>query len=178
MPLRLGFLVPFGLFAAIAAALGVGLTLDPSTIPTVLKGKAVPEFDLAPVQGREAGFASANLRDGEVVLVNVFASWCVPCRIEHPLITGLSDSGIAVYGINYKDRPENASQWLDQFGDPYSRTGADIDGRVGIDWGVYGLPETFVVDGQGIIVEKHVGPLSPAAIEETILPAIARAAGR
>ncbi len=177
MPIRLGFLVPLALFAAIATALGIGLTLDPGTIPTVLKGKAVPEFDLAPVQGREAGLASADLRRGEVVVVNVFASWCVPCRIEHPLITGLSESGVAVYGINHKDRPENAARWLDTFGDPYARTGADLDGRVSIDWGVYGVPETFVVNGHGTIVEKHVGPLSPAAIEETILPAIARAAG-
>ena len=178
MPIRLGFLVPLALFAAIAAALGVGLTMDPGTIPTVLKGKAVPEFDLPPVAGREAGLASRDLRVGEVSVVNVFASWCVPCRIEHPLITGLSDAGIAVYGINHKDRPENAARWLDDFGDPYARTGADLDGRVSIDWGVYGVPETFVVDGQGTIVEKHVGPLTPADIEETILPAIARAAGR
>ena len=128
MPVRLGFLIPFALFAAIATALGVGLTLDPGTIPTVLKGKAVPEFDLAPVQGREAGFASADLRGGEVVLVNVFASWCGPCRIEHPLITELSRSGIPVFGINHKDKPENAARWLDEFGDPYARTGADRDG--------------------------------------------------
>ncbi len=178
MPVRLGFLVPFALFAAIATALGVGLTLDPGTIPTVLKGKAVPEFDLPPVLGREAGLASADLRGGGVSVVNVFASWCVPCRIEHPLITGLSEAGISVYGLNHKDRPENAARWLDDFGDPYARTGADLNGRVSIDWGVYGVPETFVVDGQGMIVEKHVGPLTPADIEETMLPAIARAAGR
>ena len=178
MPIRLGFLVPFALFAAIAAALGVGLTLDPGTIPTVLKGKGVPEFDLAPVQGREAGLASADLRRGEVALVNVFASWCGPCRIEHPLIFELSRAGVPVFGINHKDRPENAARWLDEFGDPYARTGADLDGRVSIDWGVYGVPETFVVDGQGTIIEKHVGPLSPADIEDKILPALARAAGR
>ena len=176
MSVRLGFLVPFALFAAIAAALGVGLTLEPGTIPTALKGKPVPEFDLVPVEGREAGLASVDLRSGEVVVVNVFASWCVPCRAEHPLITELSRS-IPVYGINYKDLPENAARWLDSFGDPYARTGADRDGRVSIDWGVYGVPETFVVDGHGTIVEKHVGPLSPADIEEKILPAIARAGG-
>ena len=178
MPMRLGLLIPLALFAAIATALGVGLTLDPGTIPTVLKGKAVPEFDLAPVQGREAGLASVDLRRGEVAIVNVFASWCVPCRIEHPLITELSRAGVPVFGINHKDRPENAARWLDDFGDPYARTGADLDGRVSIDWGVYGVPETFVVDGQGTIIEKHVGPLSPAAIEDKILPALARAAGR
>ena len=177
MSIRLSFLVPFALFAAIATALGVGLTLEPGIIPTALEGKPVPEFELPPVPGREAGLASVDLRAGEVVLVNVFASWCVPCRIEHPLITELSRSGIPVYGINYKDLPENAARWLDSFGDPYSRTGADRDGRVSIDWGVYGVPETFVVDGQGTIVAKHVGPLSPAAIEEMILPAIARAGG-
>ncbi len=178
MSLRLGFLVPFVLFAAIAAALGVGLTMKPNIIPTVLKGKPVPEFELAPVLGREAGLASVDLRAGKVVLVNVFASWCVPCRIEHPLITELSRSGIPVYGINYKYEPENAARWLDTFGDPYARTGSDRDGRVSIDWGVYGVPETFVVDGQGTIVAKHVGPLSPAAIEEMILPAIAQATKR
>ena len=175
--MRLGFLVPFALFAAIAAALGVGLTLEPGIIPTALKGKPVPEFELAPVPGREAGLASVDLRAGKVVLVNVFASWCVPCRIEHPLITELSRSGIPVYGINYKDEPENAARWLDTFGDPYARTGSDRDGRVSIDWGVYGVPETFVVDGQGTIVAKHIGPLSPADIEDKILPAIAGARG-
>ena len=177
MPVRLRFLVPFALFAAIATALGIGLTLEPNIIPSVLKGKPVPEFALDPVLGREAGLASVDLRAGKVVLVNIFASWCVPCRIEHPLITELSRSGIPVYGINYKDEPENAARWLDSFGDPYARTGSDRNGRVSIDWGVYGVPETFVVDGQGTIIEKHIGPLSPAAIEEKILPAIARARG-
>ena len=121
MPVRLRFLVPFALFAAIATALGIGLTLEPNIIPSVLKGKPVPEFALDPVPGREAGLASVDLRAGKVVLVNIFASWCVPCRIEHPLITELSRSGIPVYGINYKDEPENAARWLDSFGDPCPR---------------------------------------------------------
>jgi len=171
----LRYLLPLGVFAAVAVALGVSLTMDPRIIPSALKGKTVPEFALAAVQGRHLGLSSDNLRESAVTVVNVFASWCGPCRIEHPLIMKLRDSGITVHGINYKDRPENAAEWLDTFGDPYLRTGADLDGRVSIDWGVYGVPETYVIDGHGLIIEKHVGPLMPDDINEKILPAIARA---
>ena len=168
------FLVPIVLFIAIAIALGWGLTRNPSTIPSALIGKPVPDFALAPVQGRMLGLAAADVR-GQVSLVNVFASWCTACRAEHPLFMGLAQSGaVPIHGLNYKDRPADAAQWLDTLGDPYTRTGADLDGRVGIDWGVYGVPETFVVDADGRVAFKHIGPVTPEALKETILPLIKR----
>ncbi|MBM3518199.1 MAG: DsbE family thiol:disulfide interchange protein [Alphaproteobacteria bacterium] len=167
--------MPLVAFVLLAGALGVGLTLDPRIIPSAMKGKSVPDFALPPVAGRTLGLASTDLRDGEATVVNVFASWCVPCRVEHPLLVQLARQGIAVHGLNYKDAPERASNWLDTLGDPFRRTGADLDGRVSIDWGVYGVPETFVVSGEGTIVEKHVGPLSPEDIAGKIVPALERA---
>ncbi len=172
MRVRLRFVVPVVLFAGIAAALAVGLTLKPGELPSALLDKPVPTFDLPAVRGRQRGLASGELT-GEVRLVNFFASWCLACRVEHPLLNRLTEEGIvAVYGINYKDDPADARAWLDRLGDPYVRTGADIPGRVGIDWGVYGLPETFVVDGQGRIVYKHVGAITARDLEETILPIV------
>ena len=142
-------------------------------LPSPLIGKPVPEFALPPVRGRTAGLSSDDLV-GEVSIVNVFASWCVPCRDEHPLFTELASRGVVpIHGINYKDEPEQAEAWLAELGDSYARTGADVDGSVGIDWGVYGVPETFVVDVDGRIAYKHVGPLSPAVLAETILPLVA-----
>lgn len=177
--MRLGYVTPLALFAVLAVALGVGLTLKPRDIPSALIGEPVPTFDLPPVAGRELGLASADLKGGEVVLVNVFASWCVACRIEHPLLMALSRQGVvSVHGLAYKDRARNAARWLSQFGDPYRRTGLDLDGRVGIDWGVYGVPESFIVDGRGVIVAKHIGPITQRDLDETILPAIARARQR
>ena len=143
-------------------------------LPSPLLGKSVPTFSLPPVQGRTTGLSSEDLV-GEVSLVNVFASWCVPCRDEHPLFTQLARRDIVpIHGINYKDEPGQAEAWLAELGDPYTRTGADTDGRIGIDWGVYGVPETFVVDADGRVAYKHVGPLSPEALTETILPLVAR----
>src|SRR3546814_5695599 len=112
---------------------------------------------------------------GEVSLINVFASWCTACREEHPLFMRLRASGVVpIHGLNYRDRPEDAAGWLDELGDPYTRTGADRNGRVGIDWGVYGVPETFVVGPDGHIAYKHVGPVTERALKETILPLVAR----
>jgi len=171
---RLGFLLPVAVFAVIAAGLGIGLTRNPQEIPSVLIGKPVPEFSLPPVQGRALGLASTDLK-GEVSLVNVFASWCTACRYEHPLFMQLEEDGVvSIHGLNYKDRPEDAAKWLDDLGDPYTRTGADLDGRVGIEWGVYGVPETFVVSKKGVIVHKHIGPVSAKDLEATILPLIER----
>ena len=130
------------------------------------------EFSLQPVQGRSPGLASTDLGQ-EVSLVNVFASWCVACRQEHPLLMDLSRSNIVpIHGLNYKDQPQDAAAWLDSLGDPYTRTGADIDGRVGIDWGVYGVPETFVIDKHGRIAHKHIGPISRKDWDETLRPLI------
>lgn len=169
---RLVFVLPVLVFSAVAVALGIGVTLNPEIVPSVLVGKSVPSFDLPPVEGRELGLSSEDLT-GEVSLVNVFASWCVACRVEHPLFMEVHRQGLVpIHGLNYKDRPEDAVRWLAQLGDPYTRTGADIDGRVGIEWGVYGVPETFVVDASGRIAYKHIGPVTPEVWREKILPLI------
>jgi cytochrome c biogenesis protein CcmG/thiol:disulfide interchange protein DsbE len=165
---------PLAIFVVVGVVLGVGLTLDPREIPSPLLDRPVPQFELAPVKGRTLGLASADLR-GEVSVVNVFASWCKACRDEHPLWMKLSAQGIApVHGLNYKDQPDDAARWLGELGDPYKRTGADIDGRVGIDWGVYGVPETFVVDKRGVIRHKIIGAITPQIVEERLLPLVRR----
>ena len=171
---RLVFLVPMFIFVGIAVFLGIGLTKDPREIPSPLIGKPVPQFNLPPVRGRKLGLSSADLK-GEVSLVNVFASWCTACRAEHPLLMRLQEAGaVAIHGLNYKDKPVDAAQWLDDLGDPYTRTGADIDGRMGIEWGVYGVPETFVIDRAGRIAYKKIGPIAEQDLEQTILPLIER----
>ncbi len=132
------FLVPVIFFLVIALALGLGLTRDPGNVPSALIGKAVPEFNLPPVQGRSLGLSSADIK-GELALVNVFASWCTSCRYEHPVFINLKEEGVVpLHGIYYKDRPEDAASWLDDLGDSYTRTGADLDGRGAIEWSVYG----------------------------------------
>ena len=168
------YLIPVMTFVALATLLGWSLTHNSRNIPSALIGKPVPQFSLPPVQGSALGLSNANL-DGEVSLVNVFASWCVACREEHPLFMQLkADGAVPVHGLNYKDQPDNAAWWLNTLGDPYTRTGADRDGRVALDWGVYGVPETFVITKDGGIAHKHIGPLTPKDIEETILPLIRR----
>jgi cytochrome c biogenesis protein CcmG/thiol:disulfide interchange protein DsbE len=171
---RPAFLAPLVVFATIAVLLAVGLTLNPREIPSPLIGKAVPRFELPPVRGRTLGLASADLK-GEVSIVNVFASWCVACKEEHPVFMQMQrERLVPIHGINYKDRPEDAQKWLDDMGDPYTRTGADIDGRVAIDWGVYGVPETFVIDREGRIAYKHIGAVTPKLLDERLRPLIAR----
>ena len=164
--------LPLTVTAALAIVLAWGLTQDPSNLPSTLIGKAVPDFDLPPVQGRLLGLSSGDLK-GEVSLVNVFASWCVACREEHPLLMKLAAQGtVPLHGLNYKDQPDDAAQWLNSLGDPYTRTGADISGRVAIDWGVYGVPETFVVGADGLIVYKHIGPVNKEVLAKIILPLV------
>jgi cytochrome c biogenesis protein CcmG/thiol:disulfide interchange protein DsbE len=171
---RLGFLLPVVVFVVVAVGLAIGLTRNSQEIPSALIGKPVPEFSLPPVQGRTLGLSTSDL-EGEVSLVNVFASWCTACRHEHPLFMRLAEDGLVpIHGLNYKDRPEDAAKWLDDLGDPYTRTGADLDGRVGIEWGVYGVPETFVIGRDGTIAYKHIGPVSAQDLEETILPLVER----
>lgn len=168
--LRLAYLVPVLAFGLIAVALAFGLTRDPQVIPSAMIGKPVPAFDLPPVKGRTLGLAASDLV-GEVSLVNVFASWCTSCRLEHPVFMQLARDGVVpIHGINYKDQPDDAAQWLDELGDPYTRTGADLNGRVAIDWGVYGVPETFVIDRDGRIAFKHIGPVTPDVYLNTIAP--------
>lgn len=172
--LRPAFLLPLALFGAIAVLLAMGLTLNPREIPSPLIGNPVPRFELPPVRGRSLGLSSADLR-GDVSIVNVFASWCVACKEEHPLFMRMRREGlIPIHGVNYKDQPEDARKWLDDLGDPYTRTGADIDGRVSIDWGVYGVPETFLIDREGRIAYKHIGAVTPDVLDGTLRPLIAR----
>lgn len=164
--------LPLFVFGLISVAFAIGLTLNPREIPSVLIGKPVPKFELPPVQGRTLGLSDKDLK-GEVFLVNVFASWCVECRVEHPLLVDLTRRNIVpIHGLNYKDKPGDAQEWLDGLGDPYTRTGADIDGRVGIDWGVYGVPETFVIDKEGLIAHKHIGAINAKVLKEKILPMV------
>ncbi|MBC8239803.1 MAG: DsbE family thiol:disulfide interchange protein [Alphaproteobacteria bacterium] len=156
----------------IGVFLFVGLSLRPKEIPSVLIGKAVPEFDLPALPDRPKGLKTADLK-GQVSLVNVFASWCVSCRAEHPLFMKLKAQGdVPVHGLNYKDEGPAAMAWLTRYGDPYDRVGHDLKGRVGIDWGVYGVPETFLINAEGRIVCKHIGPIMERDLEEKLLPAI------
>lgn len=181
-PSKRGFpvlvLLPLVVFAALAALFLFQLTLggDPQKIPSALINKPAPEFDLPPVEdlvenGKPMpGFARSDLA-GKVSVVNIFASWCVPCRQEHPLLEELAKvEGIELVGINYKDKPENARRFLGSLGNPYDRIGADTIGRTAIEWGVYGVPETFIVDDKGMIRYKFIGPLSPSSYQETFLP--------
>jgi cytochrome c biogenesis protein CcmG, thiol:disulfide interchange protein DsbE len=159
-------LIPILVFAGLALIFYWGLYGDPKEIPSVLIGKPVPEFKLDPVAGLDSpGLSSAELKSGGVTVVNVWASWCGPCRQEHPLLLELSKrKDIRLVGIDNKDEAENARRFLGTLGNPFAAIGADATGRVTIDWGSYGVPETFVVDGQGIIRFKWIGPLSEGVI--------------
>ena len=173
---RLWLLLPLLIFLALAALfyirLGAG---DPSRVPSALLNKPVPDFALPPIrEGEGAGLTDEDLAEG-VFVVNVWASWCGPCRLEHPILTRLAgDSRFRVIGINYKDVPENAVRFLGALGNPFARTGADRQGRTAIDWGVYGVPETFIVK-DGVIVHKFIGPLSQEGLAADFLPALERA---
>jgi cytochrome c biogenesis protein CcmG/thiol:disulfide interchange protein DsbE len=161
-------------FAALVLVLAWALNRDPHRIPSALIGQSVPQFTLPPVKGRMLGLSSADLT-GEVSLVNVFASWCVECGAEHHLLLRMkNDAVVPIHGLNYKDPPNDAARWLDTFGDPYTRTGADLNGRAAIDWGVYGVPETFVISRDGRIAYKQIGPLSQEVLENEIIPLIRR----
>jgi cytochrome c biogenesis protein CcmG, thiol:disulfide interchange protein DsbE len=172
-------LLPVVVFAGLAVLFVVGLGQeDPSRVPSVLIGKPAPEFDLPPLEGltRQGapvpGFATGDLQGG-VTLVNIWASWCGPCRDEHPHLMALSEvDGVRLVGINYKDEPANARRFLGALGLPYEAVGVDADGRTFVDWGAYGVPETFIVDAAGIIRHKYIGPVTLGAMEQTILPMI------
>lgn len=171
------FALPALLFAAIAGVFLWGLQpgRDPQRLPSVLIDQPVPQFDLPPIQGYDGrGLSSALLQEPGIKLVNVFASWCVPCKVEHPLLMELAAEGqVSIYGINYKDKPEDARRWLSELGDPFTAIGADESGRASIDWGVYGVPETFVIDGAGRIRYRHVGPLYPDTLDKLLRPLVA-----
>lgn len=166
------YLLPLLVFLGLSIYFAIGLGKDPSELPSALIDKPVPEFELPPLLEDTPGMATADF-GGEVVMVNVFASWCVPCRVEHPLITQLADEGILpVFGLNYKDEKADASAWLEELGNSYARIGWDLSGRVGIDWGVYGVPETYIIGKQGRIRYKYVGPIFRGVLNETLIPII------
>jgi len=166
------FLIPLALFAVLVGFLAVGLNRDPHEVPSPLVQKAAPAFKVPQLVAADKTFAPADLK-GQVWMLNVWASWCVACRVEHPLLVELSRSKqVTLIGLNYKDKREDALKLLAQKGDPYNLSAVDIDGRVGIDYGVYGVPETFIIDKAGVIRHKQIGPITPEALQSTILPLI------
>ncbi|MFP5406987.1 MAG: DsbE family thiol:disulfide interchange protein [Gammaproteobacteria bacterium] len=168
----LRFLLPIALFAVVAAFLYKGLERDPRNLPSPLIGKAAPAFTL-PVLGREGEQWSPEALRGKVWLLNVWGSWCAACRVEHPLLNDLARSGtVAIVGLAWKDKPEASTGWLQRLGDPYSVVVTDLDGRAGIDWGVYGAPETFLIDKTGTIRFKHVGAITPEVLQTRLMPMV------
>ncbi len=179
---RLVAILPLFLALGIGAASWWGLNpdRDPNAIPSVLIGKPVPEFDLPPIAGiKTLGVATADLvKNGGPVLVNVFASWCVPCRAEHAVLSRMvKDDGLNLMGINYKDKPKDAVAWLDELGNPYGRIGSDETGRTGIEWGISGVPETFIVDAKGTIIFRYVGPIYTERAQQQVREALSKASG-
>jgi len=165
-------LIPLVVFIALAGFLFVGLWRDPREVPSPLIGKPAPQFTLAQLHTPDTKLGTADMK-GQVWLLNVWASWCVSCREEHPLLVELGKAKIVpIIGLNYKDQPGPGKQWLRQFGDPYTTSVVDADGRVGIDYGVYGVPETFVIDKDGTIRYKQIGPITAEALEKKILPLV------
>lgn len=171
------YLLPLGIFIALVLLLGVGLRLNPRLVPSPLVGKPVPEFSLELLRAPAQTLSRGDLT-GKVSLLNAWATWCVECRREHPLLVDIAKAGkVPVYGLNYKDQRPDALEWLRRLGDPYVASGFDADGRVGIDLGVYGLPETFLVDADGMIVHKHIGPIDRQIWETEFVPIIERLQG-
>ncbi|TDL83700.1 DsbE family thiol:disulfide interchange protein [Palleronia sediminis] len=169
-------ILPPAMFAGLAILFYAGMQRDdPDALPSTLVGRLAPALDLAPLGDLPLPDAAA-LSDGGVTLVNFWASWCAPCRVEHPFLEGLAArEGVDIVGVNYKDAPANALGFLEELGNPYVATGADAQGRVARDWGVYGVPETFVIDGDGIVVARVAGPVTQRTIDSTVAPAIAAA---
>ena len=169
----LKFLIPLALFAVLAVFLGVGLNLDPREVPSPLIGKPAPDFKLTRLDNPAVTISRADLL-GKVWMLNVWASWCVACREEHPgLVAFAKRNVVPVYGLNYKDVRADGLTWLSRLGNPYEASFFDADGRVGIDFGVYGVPETFIIDRQGVVRFKHIGPLTPEVLRERVEPLIA-----
>jgi cytochrome c biogenesis protein CcmG, thiol:disulfide interchange protein DsbE len=167
--MKLRFLLPLLAFFALVGLLFVGLSLDPRELPSPLVGKEAPDFDLPELREPEVRFARNDML-GKPALFNVWASWCVTCRQEHPMLAELRRSGVPVYGLNYKDTRTDALRFLARYGDPYSAIGFDESGMVGIDYGVYATPESFLIDRNGMIRFKHIGMITPEIIETKILP--------
>ena len=166
------FLLPLSIFIVVVVFLGVGLKLNPREIPSPLVGKAAPEFSQPQLLNPEKVFSPADLK-GKVWLLNFWASWCSGCKTEHPVLMDLAKSeAVPIYGMDYKDQRDEAMTWLSRWGNPYPVVGVDDAGRVGINYGVYGVPETYVIDKQGVIRYKQIGPLDADTIEKKILPLV------
>ena len=171
------FLFPLGIFLVLSVFLAVGLKLDPREVPSPLIDKPAPPFQLAQLRDPGKTLGPGDLK-GKVWIFNVWASWCVACLQEHPLLVQLSRQNLVpIYGLNYKDGRDNALKWLDTHGNPYTLSAMDADGRVGIDYGVYGVPETYVIDKNGVIRFKQIGPVTPKVLEEKILPLVRKLQG-
>jgi cytochrome c biogenesis protein CcmG/thiol:disulfide interchange protein DsbE len=168
----LKFGIPLLVFALLAAFFALGLTHDPRELPSPFIGKPAPAFRLELLHDAKLAFTPEDMK-GKVWLLNVWASWCVSCRVEHPLLVDLSKQlRVPIVGLNYKDKREDGVDWLAKFGNPYVLSAWDGDGRVGIDYGVYGVPETYLIDKQGVVRYKQIGPVTPEALEKEILPLI------
>ncbi len=163
------YLIPAAVLAALVVLFALGLQRDPSKIPSPLIGKPAPAFDLPTPAGARLTAAALS---GAPVLVNFWASWCTPCLQEHPLLMELARTGVKIVGINYKDDPQAATQWLERHGNPFATIAQDRDGRAGLDWGVYGVPETFALDAAGVIRHKHIGPLTREAWQADLVPIV------
>ena len=164
--------LPFGIFAGLVVLLGIGLTLDPRKVPSPLIGKSMPSFELTRLHDAQRTVSDSDIR-GQVSVLNVWGTWCAGCRAEHQALMRLARTGQApIIGLNWKDDRQLAQQWLRDLGNPYAMTGFDEDGRVAIDWGVYGAPETFVVDADGVVRYKHIGALTDELVDNKILPLI------
>lgn len=171
------FLVPLGVFAVLAVFLAIGLKLRPSEVPSPLLDKPAPAFSLPELHAPDKHIGPVDLR-GQVWLFNVWASWCVSCRDEHPVLLQLARMGeVPIYGLNYKDTRQDAVRWLQQLGNPYAVSAFDEAGQVGIDYGVYGVPETYVIDREGIIRHKHIGPITEQVLRDEILPIVRKLKG-
>ncbi len=168
--MRLRFLLPLAVFLVLVGFFGRGLFLNPREVPSPLIGKPAPAFTLPLLDDPARSFSQADTLGG-VWLLNVWASWCAACRDEHPLFVEVARR-VPVYGLNYKDQREDALRWLKQFGDPYVLSVADTEGRIGIDYGVYGVPETYVIDKAGIIRHKQIGPVTPHTLQNKIMPLV------
>ena len=168
------FILPLVIFLALAAFLFKGLSLDPREVPSPLIDKPAPAFTLPQLHNPKKQFSPQDMK-GKVWMLNVWASWCVSCRDEHPLLVSLAEQKtVAIYGLNYKDKRADAELWLQRGGDPYVLSVSDTEGRIGIDYGVYGVPETYVIDKQGIIRYKQIGPVTMQSLSDTILPLVAK----
>lgn len=166
------YLIPLGLFVVLVGFLAVGLNLNPRELPSPLIDKPAPAFKVPQLHAPDKSIARDDLK-GKVWLLNVWASWCVSCRQEHPVLVELAKSNaVPIYGLNYKDQREAGLAWLNQHGNPYVISAFDQDGRVGIDFGVYGVPETFLIDKNGMVRYKHTGPVTPDAVQNLILPKV------